>query len=631
MAWSTSQKARIKGFQVNTVAIPNSETSTVSLFDPELDIETGRYQLTPGGAIFFCNFICGSGNDLNIAFGFPAGILTAIVYATMHQGSNTVVQNTSTGQYLYITTTGPLDITSILGGANTFNIWSGRTDGYIVYTTSANQNTYNGGYGIGVSSPSRTCFDIEGNLWVANRGYNTVTKIGITTTREDLPAGQTSSGVDVLPWGSDSKVLLSVQLERTAGRSVVRLPGHTHPTMGTCEGLRGMGCTPEGILYVASNTNPTRIWYFDINAEPGDVPEMITIAQNLSAYGGGYNTISKKIIFTPNTGSNINTPFIVVNPYNGNSVSVPVMGTSQYLYGYGIDSLGNMYRPSTNKKVYKFDSLGNYISYGTSSRTMYSCCVYNDILYCCSADNTYIAVFNTSTMALLQEFNLGYIDHGIGGDSSNNCLWGMPYYSGDNRVFQIALNANGLVTSATCAQATLIAPWSFYNPARYPLWQDGTYVSVFATPWMVGTYTQQYGYEGGDIQAPLSGQSIILKPHRVGTGYAPVEGDSTGEILESLSDVTQVGIKVAATNAGLASATEVFYNASHVYQWDITAQFSGITAGSMAKILIRASMWTPTPGMWGWWNLYAHRTRKIGTTLHYNYSDFTGYYNTYDI
>jgi hypothetical protein len=77
---------------------------------------------------------------------------------------------------------------------------------------------------ISTVSPSRTCFDQDDNIWIANRGINTVVKIGIYNHRTDMEQNTSSSATDVKAWGSDSRVLREYHLSHD-GLTESRIPG----------------------------------------------------------------------------------------------------------------------------------------------------------------------------------------------------------------------------------------------------------------------------------------------------------------------------------------------------------------------------------------------------------------------
>ncbi|MEN8216106.1 MAG: NHL repeat-containing protein [Pseudomonadota bacterium] len=72
-------------------------------------------------------------------------------------------------------------------------------------------------------NPSRTTVDINGDLWVGNRGSNTATKIalyptdldnnGVVTTSEDSDGNCLIEGSELLNWGEDEAILLRIDVD----------------------------------------------------------------------------------------------------------------------------------------------------------------------------------------------------------------------------------------------------------------------------------------------------------------------------------------------------------------------------------------------------------------------------------
>lgn len=287
------------------------------------------------------------------------------------------------------------------------------------------------------SDPSRTCFDIYGYLYVANRYQDTVIKLGMTSYREDIPF-QTSTGSNTIPWGQESRVLREYHLKPNTYGSY--LPGQTY-TRTTGQGLRGIAVDHDRHLWVANYVNPTYIWKIDIATD--EIIQQIAVGGNYSIYGAVYNHISNKVFFTPATG--VAADFVAVNVDTG-GIAIK-NGASGGFYGVAIDTAGNMYRPNpSSKRVYKFDPNGDPLGYVTLLNGGATCCIYNNMLYVGSYFNNRLSVIRCFPFELIETYSLlspTWDCHGIVGVNGN--LYGMPYvgYNPINSFFRIPVALDG--------------------------------------------------------------------------------------------------------------------------------------------------------------------------------------------
>jgi hypothetical protein len=196
-------------------------------------------------------------------------------------------------------------------------------------------------------------------------------------------------------------------------------------------------------------------------------------------------------------------------------------------------------------------------------------------------------------MTRLQRYNLGYIDHGIGGDPGNNCLWGMPYYVGDNRVFKISLDTNGLVTG--------VSNGTVMTQRTSQMLFDGTHPEVVL----------QYLCLNRTIPQKATGDRIFL----TASGWTQYTAHPAPSHL-TVSVYNSGGW----ASKGMTTDTGTIFEITDLFT-DYGEKRITITEGDLVwgqPMYIRYMQNVDAPG------------RRIGTTLHYNYSDFTGYYNTYD-
>lgn len=458
------------------------------------------------------------------------------------------------------------------------------------------------------SSPSRTCFDTSGDVWVANRAWDMVTKVAITSNqRTDISPSDYTYTVYPPVYGTDPYVLSSTICNRNYGSCTTYIPKYAggpipNPGVGN-EGLRGIACDSNGYMWVASYTNPTYIWKFHKDNTNGEAGDTIVTNGNYSIYGAGYNIYSNKIVFTPQPGGQ----FLLVDPETN---AITYKNSHSGFYGFGMGSDGSMYRPNiSGRYVAKFDQDGNYVQSGALPSAGYSCCVFNGNLYVCDAYNPYISVFDCDNITTrLQAFNTGGVNiHGIGGNGAfTDTLWAMGYnynanptYAYATLVNKVSLDSNGLVTSISNTQ-TLPRVRSFPLKITYNNQQSGNIIIACNC-----------------IPHPQVNDSIYIS-------------GASNELIPWDIDVNPYKVSVHRAIVGATS----YVNYPNTQVANIKSQFTasnynyGLTIGKTSSLncvfgpvyLVYVNS-TPNDTFTGY--------RYVGDTLHYCYSDFTGYYSSY--
>lgn len=188
-------------------------------------------------------------------------------------------------------------------------------------------------------NPSRTTVDQDGNVWVGNRGGNTVTKVGLDEACQCID--KNNNGVietshsspgnpDVLPWGEDECMLLHVEL--------------TWPGVTTPSDIRLLVIDPENNMFVGGNNQRS---LFKIDTETGGILGGIETAQG--HYGGVGDATGNLWSMSSGTG------FVEKISNDMQTTELITLGHSGY--GITIDKFGKVWTSEWGARFSSFDPM----------------------------------------------------------------------------------------------------------------------------------------------------------------------------------------------------------------------------------------------------------------------------------
>ncbi|MCK5449545.1 hypothetical protein KAI32_01645 [Candidatus Pacearchaeota archaeon] len=276
----------------------------------------------------------------------------------------------------------------------------------------------------GGDSPSRTAVDVEGNVWVANRGgANTLVKIagniaecidksgdGVIQTSNDLDGSGKIEGDELLPWGDDECVILSVE----------HWPANAR--------LRGLAIDLNGFVWIGAYNHYK---YYKLYPNNGSLITAVSVT------GRPYGAVMDKDGFLWSSGRGGNkidkidtNTNILVGDY------IPGCGSS--LYGIATDTQGNawvgMYWPGQG--LMKLNSTGETIGCYNYSESLGG----TDIVRGVTVDNDGDIWYASSTTSYVYEFHPDTETYGcvlsVGGyligiaQDSKGYIWAIGYSSG---------------------------------------------------------------------------------------------------------------------------------------------------------------------------------------------------------
>ncbi len=219
-------------------------------------------------------------------------------------------------------------------------------------------------------NPSRTTVDHDGNVWVANRDGNSVTKIGLVENGGWVDKNgdgicQTSAGLgDILPWtnqgGADTNGGTG-----TAEDECLLLYVRT-----SASGTRHLSINKDNNIWVSGYSSNRSVFNL-IDSETGQI--LRTEGPPPAAYGGYGGLIDKNgVIWSSNPLLRWDTALPLSGPNGGNW-----RGYSHNSYGLAIDSLGHVWNSSNGAgMIYKFAPDGTLVgTYNQGNGAAQGCAV----------------------------------------------------------------------------------------------------------------------------------------------------------------------------------------------------------------------------------------------------------------
>ncbi len=242
------------------------------------------------------------------------------------------------------------------------------------------------------TSPSRTAVDKDGNCWVGNRGNGTVVKIAMTggidrngngkiDTSTDLNGNGRIEANEMLPWGQDEAILVSVSVGNNSSslpravaidkkgriwvglynekRFVVLNPNDgsfTGISVGTVSYPYGAVIDTNGYLWSSGRGDPYRVEKIDTNNN--------TLVKSYDIGREPYGIVVDKngIVWVPSSRTESNGRSVLVRLDSNTGRYTYHTGNGNVGRGVAIDRDGNVWMAcSGNNWVDKFDPSGKYL------------------------------------------------------------------------------------------------------------------------------------------------------------------------------------------------------------------------------------------------------------------------------
>ena len=207
--------------------------------------------------------------------------------------------------------------------------------------------------GLGITKPSRTTIDLEGNCWVGVRSAGTVVKIGlfeagnwvdrngdgVCQTSHDTNGDGDITGSEILGWGADECVLHEIFLK--PGVEATRVPGATPHTSADYD-TGQLSTSPRSLAIDASNNlwtaryNPAK--YFYVDGDTGAILRSVNIESHFGS-DGPYGAVidSNGILWTSGQGTD---KLVRLDP-SDDSTSDLLLG--HFSYGLGLDDNNHLF------------------------------------------------------------------------------------------------------------------------------------------------------------------------------------------------------------------------------------------------------------------------------------------------